>query len=204
MSDQAGVEKSATDPPSRENADGNTSGRCSQQSPSAAVTSPICDQQNKAKRHKWTREEYKEVMLCYCKAQAEPMKDNITKETYRIWRQSNPNVRPNMDANKMANQRRFIEKNKKLTTIEIDQIKAYIEQENHYMSGHTIDHNEVDIEEHEERTEGEVLIVGMENHAAEAIDSSELARDILNKYADLDHIDIKIGPLYLNYSLPKN
>ena len=94
----------------------------------------------------------------------------------------------------MASQRKFIEKNKKLTTIEIDQIKAYIKQESHYMSDHTIDHNKVDNEEHEERTEGEVLIMGMENHAAEAIDSSELARDILNNYADLDHIDIKNRP----------
>ena len=83
VSDQAGVEKSATDPHSRENADGNSSGSCSQQSPSAAVTSPICNQENKAKRYKWTREEYREVMLCY-KAQAESMKDNITMETCRI------------------------------------------------------------------------------------------------------------------------
>ena len=103
---------------------------------------PICNQQTKGKRHKWTREEYKEVMLCYYKAQAEPLKDNITKETYRIWRQRNPNARPNMDANKIASQRRYIEKNNKLTAIEIDQIKVYIEQESHYMNANTNENNE--------------------------------------------------------------
>ena len=110
VSDQAEVEKVATDLPSQENVDGNSNGNCSQQSPSAAVSSPICNQHTKGKRHKWTCEEYKEVMLCYYKAQAEPLKDNITKEPYRIWQQRNPNARPNMDANKIASQRRYIEK----------------------------------------------------------------------------------------------
>ena len=128
MSDQAEVEKSATDLPSQEAIDVNSSGRFTQQS-SSAVPSPICNQETNVKRCKWTREEYKEV--CYYKAQAEPTKDNITKETYRIWWQRNPNVRPNMDANKIASQRRYIEKNKKLTAIEIDQIKAQIEDESH-------------------------------------------------------------------------
>ena len=121
VGDQAEVEKSATDLPSREAIDVNSSGRCTQQS-SSAVPSPICNQETNVKRCKWTQEEYKDAMLCYYKAQAEPTKDNITKETYRIWRQRNPNVRPNMDANKIASQRRYIEKNKKLTAIEIDRI----------------------------------------------------------------------------------
>ena len=38
-------------------------------------------------------------------------------------------------------------KNNKLTTIEIDQIKAQIVQESHYMSDHTIKHNEADTRE---------------------------------------------------------
>ena len=92
----------------------------------------------------------------------------------------------------------------KLTTIEIDQIKAYIEQERHYMSGHTIEHSEADIADYEGQNEAviedhdgqneEVLIVGIENHAAEAINASELGRDILNKYADLDYLDAKNRP----------
>ena len=203
MSGQAGVEKSATDLPSQENVDGNSSGRCFQQSPSTAATSPICNQQNKAKRYKWTQEEYKEVMLCYYKTQTEPMKDNITKETYKIWRQRNPNLRPNMDANKIVSQRRYIEKNNKLTTIEIDQIKAYIEQESRYMSIADYEgQNEAVIEDHDGQNEG-VLIVGMENHAAEAINASELARDILNKYADLDYLDVKNRPPLPKLSLTK-
>ena len=94
-----------------------------------------------------------EVMLCYYKAQTEPMKDNMTKETHKIWQQRNPNVRANIDSNKIASQRRCIEKNDKLTTIEIDQIKTVIEQEIHYMSDHTIEHNAADIEDHEGQNE---------------------------------------------------
>ena len=127
------------------------------------------------------------MMLCYYKAQAEPMKDNTTKETYRIWRQRNPNVRPNMDANKIASQRRYIEKNKKLTAIEIDQIKAQIERESHY----THDHYEAEISGQSEQTEGEIPLERIDNLAAEANETSELSRDILNKYADLEGISVK-------------
>ena len=194
VSDQAEVEKLATDLPSRENVDGNSNGSYSQQSPPAAVSSPICNQQTKGKRHKWTREEYKEVMLCYYKAQAEPLKDNITKETYRIWRQRNPNARPNMDANKIASQRRYIEKNNKLTTIEIDQIKVYIEQESRYMNENTNENNETIVEEYDQQAEGEVLTVGINKNAAFVIDSSELAEEIFSKYADLEYIEVKDRP----------
>ena len=49
VSDQAEVEKLATDLPSRENVDGNSNGSYSQQSPPAAVSSPICNKQMKGK-----------------------------------------------------------------------------------------------------------------------------------------------------------
>ena len=61
-----------------------------------------------------------------------------------------------MDLDKIAKQRRFIEKNETLTTIEMDQIKAHIDQGNQYISDQTSDHNEADIEENEEQTAGEV------------------------------------------------
>ena len=88
------------------------------------------------------------------------MKDNITKETYTIWRQRNPNARPNMDTNKIASQRRYIEKNNKLTAIEIYQIKVYIEQESRCMNENTNENNETVIEEYEDHAEGEVLTEG--------------------------------------------
>ena len=45
--------------------------------------------------------------------------------------------------------------------------------------------------------------MGMENHAAEAIDASDLARDILNKYADLDFLELKNRPPLSKLSFTK-
>jgi len=59
------------------------------------------------------------------------------------------------------------------------------------------------IEDHEGQNEG-VLIVGMENHPVEAINASELARDILNKYADLDYLNVKNWPPLPKLSLTTN
>ena len=39
-----------------------------------------------AKRIKWTREEYKEVMIIFYEAIKEP-EDNTTQQTYELWRQ---------------------------------------------------------------------------------------------------------------------
>ena len=67
-------------------------------------------------------------MFCYYKAKADPS-DGVTKDTYRIWRGRNPNQRPNLTDNASMNQRRFIEKQNKLTGIEIDEIKQRVESE---------------------------------------------------------------------------
>ena len=76
-----------------------------------------------------------------------------------------------MDANKIASERRYIEKNKKLTAIEIDQIKAQIEEESHY----THDYNETEIFEQDEQTQREILVGKcVENQGAEANKTSEL------------------------------
>ena len=37
----------------------------------------------------------------------------VTRDAYRIWRERNPNERPNLTDNALINQRRFIEKQKK-------------------------------------------------------------------------------------------
>lgn len=62
------------------------------------------------------------------KAKADPS-EGVTKDTYRIWRERNPNERPNPTDNALMNQRRFIEKQNKLTGIELDNIKKRIENE---------------------------------------------------------------------------
>ena len=61
-------------------------------------------------------------MFCYYKAKADP-KEGVTKDTYRIWKERNPNDRPNLTDNALMNQRRYIERQNKLTEIEINDIK---------------------------------------------------------------------------------
>ena len=67
-------------------------------------------------------------MFCYYKTKADPSKE-LAKETYRIWRERNLNERPNLTDNALMNQRRYIEKQNKLTEIGIDNIKQRIESE---------------------------------------------------------------------------
>ena len=81
------------------------------------------NQNQSNKRTKWTKEDYKEVMVAYYTAINNPTDVNNTQNTYRIWRKKNPNKRPNMDANKLANVRRDIIKNNRLTNVELQEIK---------------------------------------------------------------------------------
>ena len=67
-------------------------------------------------------------MFCYYKTKADPSKE-VTKETYRIWRERNLDERPNLTDNALMNQRRYIEKQNKLTEIGIDNIKQWTESE---------------------------------------------------------------------------
>ena len=79
-------------------------------------------------RQKWTREDYIEVMFCYYKAKAEPS-EGVTKDTFKMWSKRNPNERPDLTDNALMNQSRFIEKQSKLTGIELDNIKQRVENE---------------------------------------------------------------------------
>jgi hypothetical protein len=45
------------------------------------------------------------------------------KAAYELWRKRNPNLRTNMDAKLLLNQKNYILKNKKITDTEIDEIK---------------------------------------------------------------------------------
>ena len=82
---------------------------------------------SKAKKIKWTREEYKEVMTTFYQALKEP-KDNTTQQTYELWRQKFGEHRSYIDANKLANVRRNIMKKNRLTAAEIEEIKMKIRQ----------------------------------------------------------------------------
>ena len=56
-------------------------------------------------------------------------KEGVTKDTYRIWRGKNPNDRRNLTDNALMNQQRYIERQNKLSEIEIEDIKRRIESE---------------------------------------------------------------------------
>ena len=112
---QGEVEKVSTDLPSQPAVAANPSLSLSQQGPSTPERAGTnTDRRNT--RHKWTREDYIEVMFCYFKAKADPS-EGVTKDTFRIWREGNPNERPNLTASALINQRRYIEKQHKLTEI---------------------------------------------------------------------------------------
>ena len=69
----------------------------------------------KKPRQKWTREKYKQVMIAYYQALEQPSNKNTTNRAYEIWRKDNVDNRANIDVNKLANVRRDIVKNKRLT-----------------------------------------------------------------------------------------
>ena len=78
---------------------------------------------NDLKRQKWTREEYREIMEAYYYAKYHSSGESNSKQTYKIWREINLNNRQYIDANKLANVRRQIVRNKRLTDIELSQIE---------------------------------------------------------------------------------
>ena len=91
-----------------------------------SVDADITQSSRKQTRQKWTMGEYKQVMTAYYQAVLEPSDQNNTKYTYQLWREMNTDVRPNIDANKLANVRRDIVKNKRLSDSELEAIKSRI------------------------------------------------------------------------------
>ena len=67
-------------------------------------------------------------MTAYYQEILELLEENDTKHAYRIWRETNTNVRQNIDANRLANVRRDILKNKRLSHAELETIKSQIRE----------------------------------------------------------------------------
>ena len=65
-------------------------------------------------------------MEAYYTSTIRPSETNTTVETYNIWRRQNPTKRTYLNANKLANVRRHIIKNKRLTDIELGEIKVRV------------------------------------------------------------------------------
>ena len=91
-------------------------------------------------------------MEAYYTSITNPSETNTTVETYNIWRRQNPTKRTYLDTNKLANVRRDITKNKRLTDIELDEIKARVTQTE------VMDSSEEVPEAHEEQTQNVITI----------------------------------------------
>ena len=95
--------------------------------PTVTVSKPC----KRTVRKTWTREEYCHVMWCYYYCSLDPStKTGIVKATFDLWTSKYPGEQPNdqFDANKLANVRRFIVKQKKLSDVELDNIKIEVRQ----------------------------------------------------------------------------
>ena len=64
-------------------------------------------------------------MWCLKYIKAKTLRENY-KEAYKLWRERNPMMRMNIDAKALLNQKNYILKVKRITAVEIDEIKQNI------------------------------------------------------------------------------
>jgi hypothetical protein len=67
----------------------------------------------------------KEVLWCFTYIKEKTLGENY-KESHRLWRERNPVTRMNTDANALLNQKNYILRAKRITAVEIDEIKENI------------------------------------------------------------------------------
>jgi len=77
------------------------------------------------KRIRWSQEEMMEVLWCFTYIKEKTLGENY-KEAYKLWRERNPMTRISIVAKALLNQRNYILKAKRITDVEIDQIKENI------------------------------------------------------------------------------
>jgi hypothetical protein len=103
-------------------------GYCNRETQSGSLTHSQSHQaQNTAEhtevkqRKAWTKEKIREVIWCYLYCRQHFTENDKT--LYEIWRQWNLTCRMYMDAKKLMNQKNYIMKHKKITEMEIEEIK---------------------------------------------------------------------------------
>ena len=133
LNQACGFEKLATGSTSQsQNPESSRAEGCPQSEP---LDSTNQNSQNMCKtRQKWSRDEYKAVMAAYFTATLYPKESSSTQETYNIWRNQHPGSRPYIDMNKLANTRRDIVKNKRLTEAELHDIRQQVVRDHEIMS----------------------------------------------------------------------
>ena len=123
-SNQPGVKKCTTGSATSlgKHSDGNHAHRDLPAGPSRLTPTK---KKEKDKRQKWSREDYKEVMYAFYMSLEKPSGSH-TENTFSKLRSRNRNVRMNLNGNKLANVRRDIMNNKRLTDVELREIKEKI------------------------------------------------------------------------------
>ena len=77
-------------------------------------------------RRAWAKEEIREVIWCYMHCR-QRFTENY-KKMYETWRQPNLECRMYMDAEKLMNQRNYIMKHKRITEMEVEEIRRKLKE----------------------------------------------------------------------------
>ena len=126
MGDQAEIEKCITGKPSLNPVLDNSLTEDHPPSGFPEHTLTPSETSNKQLRHRWSREQHVSVMESYYEACIHPAETSTTKAAYILWRKQHPDVRPQIDANRLANVRRDIIKNHRLSKTELNAIKERV------------------------------------------------------------------------------
>ena len=139
-------------------------------------------------------------MEAYITAQLKPSGESNTKQSYTIWRNANPLERPNMDPNKLANVRRDIIKQKRLTDTEIEAIRKKVKQtweENDNTTEEDGRHQEQEDNITDEVDQPEETATSQENEEncneilGEDTNQAKIRDDILQKWMELKYQDFQ-------------
>ena len=166
--------------------------------PTSGPADPAPTKHHKEKRKRWTREEYKELVYYFYYALEKPQ-TNKTEDTFIAWcsRNSESEKIEGLGANKLASVRRFIMRSKKLSDVEIAQIKEIV------LNG-TREKDPVGLVEEVVKAQEEVVVPyadeiepeqGMENNEEQEqeLNQNEMAEmriDILEELSIVQHTSI--------------
>ena len=160
------------------------------------------------RRNQWTREEYMEVMEAYFKALSKP-NASVTTDAYNIWRTQNPNKRPNMDPNKLANTRRDIINKKRVTDMEIQAIKDKVIDKSDCIENNSrhednpsaeaedddlpVENDEVDTQNNAQEQLSDSRVTEAQQHTNDE-DVATMMEDILRKWEIVKETDVTKRP----------
>ena len=146
--------------------------------PTSGPAGPTPTKHHKEKRKRWTREECKEIMYCFYYALEKPQTNNTEDTIAWCSRNSESEKIEGLDANKVANVRRFIMHSKKLSDVEIAQIKEIVLND-------TRDKDLIglveEVEEAQEDVEEVVVPYADENEPEQGMENNEEQEQELNQ-----------------------